>query len=290
MTDIDTTGIEPDGKDDEPPADTRRRTHFWAALLAACLAALLIGGSLLYSMIKTNENKIDAQGQALANYDIVVGQMCEVAGGQVNTDPAAKTWCARVQRGEPAVPLPADVATREGQPGIGVAYTRQVDRCYIEVGLTSGVSNRYGPFCGDPGPTGPSGPTGPTGPTGESGAAGPTGDRGEKGDTGEQGVGIADVRANGCNVDVLLTDGTTRTVGPFCSPFGSWTVTRPDGSVERCTRDGGEDSAPNYRCEIISGPTSPEPTQQQPPASNQPEQPQTTTTQGGGLLPTLGGG
>lgn len=294
--------IAPDPDPDPAPEtsqakSTRRRTHFWGALLAAFMAAILIGGALLYAMIHDNENKIDAQGQALANYDIVVGQMCDVAGGQVNTDPAAKTWCDRVARGEPAVPLPAGVVAQEGQPGVGVAYTRQVDRCYIEVGLTSGVSNRYGPFCGDPGPTGPTGATGPTGPTGETGLPGETGEAGPTGDrgaTGDQGVGIADVRANGCNVDVVLTDGTTKTVGPFCSPFGSWTVTRPDGSVERCTRDGGQDSAPNYRCEIVSGPTTNEPPPEQPPADGTGNTggqapPVTTTTEGGGLLPTLGG-
>jgi hypothetical protein len=301
MTETDeTAAIEP--ADAPPPDTTRRRTHFWGALLAAFVAAFLVGGALLYAMIRDNETQLDAQGQALANYDIVVGQMCEVAGGQVNTDPAAKTWCERVQRGEPAVPMPADLQPRDGTPGIGVAYTRQVDRCYIEVGLTSGVSNRYGPFCGPPGQTGPTGPTGatgatgPDGPTGETGAPGETGaagPTGERGPEGAQGVGIADVRANGCNVDVILTDGTTRTVGPFCSPFGSWTVTRPDGSVERCTRDGGEDSAPNYRCEVISGPTGePSPTDdltglpEQPPA----DEPTTTTVGDGGLLPTLGGG
>lgn len=276
-----------------PPDTARRRTHLWGALLAAFVAAFLVGGGLLYAMIQNNETKIDAQGQALANYDIVVGQMCDVAGGQVNTDPAAKTWCDRVARGEPAVPLPAGVVAQEGQPGVGVAYTRQVDRCYIEVGLTSGISNRYGPFCGDPGPTGATGPTGPTGETGlpgETGEAGPTGD---KGVTGDQGVGIADVRANGCNVDVVLTDGTTKTVGPFCSPFGSWTVTRPDGSVERCTRDGGQDSAPNYRCEIVSGPTTNEPPPEQPPAGGTGntggQAPPVTTTEGGGLIPSLPG-
>lgn len=289
----------PDPAEAPPPAEARRRTHFWGALLAAFLAAFLVGGALLYAMIRDNESQIDAQGQALANYDIVVGQMCEVAGGQVNTDPAAKTWCERVQRGEPAVPLPAEIQTRVGAPGIGVAYTRQVDRCFIEVGLTSGVSNRYGPFCGAPGSTGPTGPTGPTGatgptgPTGESGVPGEDGAKGDTGDTGAQGVGIADVRANGCNVDVILTDGTTRTVGPFCSPFGSWTVTRPDGSVERCTRDGGEDRAPNYMCEIISGPTGePSPTDDPTglPEEPAPDEPTVTTTESGGLLPTLGGG
>lgn len=292
MTEPETpTTDDPPAVDTPPSANaTRRRTHLWGGLLAGFLAAFLVGGVLLYAMIKGNENKIDAQGQALANYDIVVGQMCDVAGGKVNTDPAAKTWCERVARGEPAVPLPAGVAAQDGQPGVGVAYTRQVDRCYIEVGLTSGVSNRYGPFCGEPGQTGATGPSGPTGPAGESGETGLPGETGEQGATGAQGVGIADVRANGCNVDVILTDGTTKTVGPFCSPFGSWTVTRPDGSVERCTRDGGADSAPNYRCEVISGPTSVEPPPEQPTTTDgQAEQPTVTTTEGGGLLPTLGG-
>lgn len=291
MTEPETPTIDEPAAADAPPSATatRRRTHLWGALLAGFLASFLVGGALLYTMIKGNEDKIDAQGQALANYDIVVGQMCDVAGGKVNTDPAAKTWCERVARGEPAVPLPAGVAAQDGQPGVGVAYTRQVDRCYIEVGLTSGVSNRYGPFCGEPGETGATGPSGPTGPAGESGETGLPGETGEQGATGAQGVGIADVRANGCNVDVILTDGTTKTVGPFCSPFGSWTVTRSDGSVERCTRDGGADSAPNYRCEVTSGPTGTEPPPEQSTATGgQPEQP-TVTTEDGGLLPTLGG-
>lgn len=295
---VETAAAEP--ADAPPPATTRRRTHFWGALLAAFIAVFLIGGALLYTMIRDNEDQLDAQGQALANYDIVVGQMCDVAGGQVNTDPAAKTWCERVERGEPAVPLPAELQTQEGTPGVGVAYTRQVDRCYIEVGLTSGVSDQYGPFCGPPGETGPTGPTGATGAPGSTGPAGPTGENGApgadgtQGETGAQGVGIADVRASGCNVDVVLTDGTVKTVGPFCSPFGSWTVTRPDGSVERCTRDGGDDSAPNYRCEVISGPTTP--TEEPPPPVDPPPAqegpPGETTTEGGGLLPlpTLGGG
>lgn len=298
MIDDPTTELTTPGQP-EKPAGSRRRTHFWGAVTAAFIALFLVGGALLYVKVEDGDSRIDAYGQALANYDIVVGQMCQVAGGQINTDPAAKTWCERVQRGEPAVPLPADVVTREGAPGVGLAYTRQVDRCYIEVGLTSGVSNRYGPFCGDPGPTGPTGQTGATGPTGptgetgqpgETGSAGPTGERGPEGATG---VGIADVRANGCNVDVVLTDGSVKTVGPFCSPFGSWTVTRSDGSVERCTRDGGQDSAPNYRCEIVSGPTgAPSPTDGPTslPEDPTPEEPTVTTTEGGGLLPTLGGG
>lgn len=292
---VETTVTEP--PDATPPATTRRRTHFWGALLAGFIVAFLIGGVLLYAMIEGNEDKIDAQGQALANYDVVVGQVCEVAGGQVNADPLAKNACERVQRGEPAVPVPAEV--RAGEPGVGVAFTRQVDRCYIEVGLTSGVSNRYGPFCGPQGNPGPTGAPGPTGPTGE------TGQKGDTGEAGPDGVGIARVDTEGCNVVVTLDDDSVYTVGPFCGPQGEagpagpqgppgapgaplagYSETYPDGSVKTCTRDGGGEATPNYRCETTGTVDPPE----DPPADNQPEQPPTTTTNGGGLLPTLGGG
>jgi hypothetical protein len=143
-----------------------------------------------------------------------------------------------------------------------VSYTRQLDRCFIEVGLTNGASNRFGPFCGTDGaigPTGVPGPTGPVGTSGEPGEPGVSGEPGRPGETGSRGIGIADVRrsANPCFVDVVLDDppGTVRTVGPFCGPpVGEYTAGHADGSAERCVRDGGPDTAPNYRCTLLVAP------------------------------------
>ncbi|NUT90848.1 MAG: hypothetical protein HOY78_02345 [Saccharothrix sp.] len=196
--------------------------------------------------------KIDTLAQVANRQNQVIGEVCQLAGGQVAAAPQARTACERVERGEPAVPLPVVVTGERGPEGVGVSYTRQLDRCYVEIGLTNGAASRFGPFCGDPGPTGPTGPTGP------SGEPGPTGEPGVTGLRGQPGTGVADVRisANPCFVDVVLDDSTIRTVGPFCGPpVGEFTVDRPDGSAERCTRDGGGDTAPHYRCAVVAPPS-----------------------------------
>lgn len=241
---------------------TRQRTHVWGWATLGMVALVLVAVGLLWSATRQQDARIDTLGQVITDQNDIVGQVCRIAGGQVDTAPAAKNACERVERGEPAVPIPAAVTGlpgADGVPGIGVSYTRQLDRCFIEVGLTNGAANRFGPFCGADGPTGAIGPTGPTGPsgaTGVSGQPGISGEPGRPGDPGARGVGIADVRrsANPCFVDVALDDaaGTVRTVGPFCGPpVGEFTVTRSDGSAERCVRDGGPDTAPNYRCTVL---------------------------------------
>jgi len=223
----------------------------------ATLAFLLLGfGGIGYLVVSSGkqDTRITALAGVISKQNDLYGQVCKLAGGQVNTDSAAREACARVERGEPAVPIPVvvtGVPGQQGDPGIGVFGTRQIDRCYIEVTLTNGVSTRFGPFCGSDGLIGPTGPTGPSGVTGEPGVSGESGPTGRQG---PQGVGIAEVRAasNPCMVDVVLTDDSTRTVGPFCGPpLGEFTMTDENSAVKRCVRDGGSDSTPNYACRPV---------------------------------------
>lgn len=249
---------------------SRRRTRAWGAMLGAAAAVLMIVVGYVFvgnieqdHQITAGQRQAATQGAVIAQQDAVIGQVCRVAGGEVKRDAGAAEVCSRVERGEPAVPTPQAITGAPGPQGVGIAYTRQIDRCHIEVGLTSGMSSRYGSFCGAdgaPGATGPTGATGSTGLPGETGAPGPTG---LQGPAGFPGVGIADVRtstANRCLVEVELTDGSTRTLGPFCGPpLGSFTLDGPSGTRQRCVRDGGPDTAPNYVCTSVTG--SAEPTQ-----------------------------
>lgn len=252
---------------------SKRKTWAWGAIGAAFGAAVVIVVILMLvgdigqdGKIATNTATINAQGDVITRQNAVIGQICQLAGGQVNADPKAKDACERVSRGELAVPAAAPVT---GTPGVGIAYARQLDRCFVEVGLTSGSASRFGPFCGDPGVPGSTGPTGPSGATGESGApgsAGPSGETGVPGATGERGpdgVGIADVApsANRCFVDITLTSGETRTVGPFCGPpMAGVSFEGPMIGKQSCTRAGGEDSYPNYSCSAVAPAETPTPT------------------------------
>jgi hypothetical protein len=251
---------------------SRRATRVALALLTGGLALALVMAILLIVGNHQQNQKIDSQAQEIRTNATTLGQLgavvsqqndlfrqvCEVAGGQVDKNPAAQQVCQRVQRGEPAVPTPAAVP----KDGVGIDYTRQLDRCYIEVGLTNHQVNRFGPFCGAdgaPGPTGATGPAGPTGPTGDSGQDGPTGAAGPTGAQGQPGVGIATVvtSSDHCFVDVTLTDNTVHVVGPFCGPpVGEYTMTLADGTQQHCTRSGGADTAPNYTCTLVVPTTS----------------------------------
>jgi hypothetical protein len=261
MTDTYGTGVHAQPVDVEK---SKRKTKLWGAVAAATGAAVVVAAILMFigdagqdSKIATNTATINAQGDVITRQNAVIGQICQLAGGQVNADPKAKDACERVSRGELAVPAAAPVT---GAPGVGIAYARQLDRCFVEVGLTSGSTSRFGPFCGDPGTPGSTGPSGPTGesgapgsigPTGETGAAGPTGPTGERG---PDGVGIANVApsANRCFVDITLTSGEVRTVGPFCGPpVGAFTMSGPQIGQQSCTRAGGEDTSPNYSCSAV---------------------------------------
>jgi hypothetical protein len=235
----------------EAPPDVRRaqrKSRGWGITAAALMLAVGLGVIYLVVSSGQQDNRISALAGVIDKQNNLYGQVCKLAGGQVNTDPAAREACARVERGEPAVPIPVvvtGVPGRDGDRGVGILYTRQIDRCFVEVVLTSGATSRFGSFCGA------DGPTGSPGPTGVSGEPGASGEPGQPGVTGARGTGVADVRtaANPCMVDVVLTDNTTRTIGPFCGPpMGAFTMTEENGQVKQCVRDGGSDTAPHYTC------------------------------------------
>jgi hypothetical protein len=266
MTDTHTIGAHVSPVDVEK---SKRKAKRWGALGALFGAIIVIAVILLAIGQGGNSATLDAQGSVITRQNAVIGQICQLAGGQVNTDPAARDACERVSRGELAVAAAVPVTGDPGAPGVGIAYARQLDRCFVEVGLTSGSSNRFGPFCGDPGvpgSTGPSGPTGVTGSagaTGESGASGTSGAAGATGDRGPDGVGIAGVTpsADRCFIDITLTSGETRTVGSFCGPpLGAFTMSGPQIGQQACARAGGEDSNPNYSCTAVAPPESSTPT------------------------------
>jgi hypothetical protein len=192
--------------------------------MAAILAAVIVGVILTVTENASQDGEIDTLGAVLTKQQQLFGQVCGLAGGQVNNDPEAKAACERVQRGESAVTSPvAPVTGASGLAGIGVAYARQIDRCFVEIGLTSGTTSRFGPFCGDSGATGPGGATGATG---QPGATGPTGIKGGTG------VGISSVGVSPedhCYVRIQLTNGSANDVGPFCGPQGDPGVTGPKG-------------------------------------------------------------
>jgi hypothetical protein len=258
---------EPTVKPPTPPSDNatttspdtakgQRGMRLWGAIIAIALAVIVIALAYLLASNSNNASTLTAQNSVITQQDALIKQVCQLAGGQLGIDPSAAEACTRVQRGEPAVTSPSVITGlpgangsngANGRDGVGIAYSRQLDRCNVEIGLTNGVVNRFGPFCGTdgaPGSIGPTGPGGPTGPTGEQGQPG------SNGANGQPGVGVADVTTSGrCFVDVKLTDGTTRTVGPFCGPpLGGFTMTLSDGSTQSCTRDGGADTAPHYNC------------------------------------------
>lgn len=247
---------------ESPPPDVQRSRHksrTWGVTAAALLLAVCAGMTYLVVDNGQQDTKLTALTGVIDKQNSLYGQVCKLAGGQVNTDPAAREACARVERGEPAVPIPVVVTGApglngsKGEPGVGVLYVRQLDRCFVEVVLTNGVINRFGSFCGADGQTGATGVSGQPGASGEPGTPGATGQQGEPG------VGIAAVQAasaNPCLVDVALTDGSVRTIGPFCGPpLGEFTTTDENSVTKRCVRDGGPDSAPNYTCRPVASST-----------------------------------
>jgi hypothetical protein len=248
--------------------DVERSTRATRVALAALalglgvvvvVAVLLIAGNRMQNQqidsqsqeIRTNATTLGQLGAVVSQQNDLFRQVCQVAGGQVDKNPAAQQVCQRVQRGEPAVPAPAAAP----KDGVGIDYTRQLDRCYIEVGLTNHQVNKFGPFCGADGAPGPTGETGASGVPGANGQDGATGAPGPAGAQGQAGVGIASVATSTdrCYVDVTLTDSSVHTVGPFCGPpVGEYTMTLADGTGQHCVRDGGPDTAPNYTCTLVT--------------------------------------
>lgn len=246
-----------------PPAVTRRRSHVGGAIGLIGLVVVLVAIIAGYVINQQQNQEIDATAagtsaltSALNQQNAIIGQVCQIAGGQVAGNTQAAEACERVAKGQPAVapPSPVVVSGQPGANGIGIDHVEQDGQCYINVILTNHSTSRFGSFCGadgTPGATGPTGVAGVTGQTGPTGAPGVNGQDGQNGATGPAGVGISSIAdsADGCYVTVTLTDGTTQTVGPFCgAPAANITMTLSDGSIQDCARSGGTDDQPDYSC------------------------------------------
>ena len=235
----------------------RRGMFVWAAIGLVAVTAT-VTATIVYGLASRDE--VVAYRDSVDQANEVIAPLCDAAGGRVTADPGAQQACANVARGKPAVPvieLPPARDGADGADGVGITYTRQIDRCYVEIGLSTGAAPRFGPFCGATGKTGPTGKIGPTGTPGAPGATGKPGVNGVNGVDGQDAapaVGIRDTRTRGCMVDVALTDGTVRTVGPFCASPTAETRVYSDGTQERCSRDGGTDAAPRYTCTVTPPP------------------------------------
>lgn len=255
----------------EPPAVTRKRTQRSGAIgligMVVVLVALIFGyvnNRAQNEQISANATSQAALTTALNQQNSIIGQVCQIAGGQVNRDQTAAEACDRVARGQPAVPAPAIVTGAQGLPGtngIGIDHVEQDGACYINVILTNHSTSRFGPFCGADGASGAPGPTGETGPTGPSGTPGADGQNGKDGVDGKpgaDGVGISSITdsSDRCYVTVSMTNGTTQTIGPFCgSPATEIIMTLSDGRVQDCARSGGGDVNPSYSCSVPPPPT-----------------------------------
>lgn len=279
MTTMTTQQDKPDPAEQDELARAKRHARIWSVTGGVCAVLALLAGAFLYGKATASENTASERGYVIDAQNSLIDSGCQLAGEQADKDPEFSEACTRVAQGKPAVPAAEAVAPQDGKPGVGIRSARRVDRCFIEVELTDGSVSRYGSFCGANGKVGKTGPTGPTGASGVPGT---------NGNDGAQGVGVADVRQSGCNVEVILTDGTSRTVGPFCGPpLPEYTINKPDGSQAHCVRDGGSDTAPVYTCEQTRPPTSsPEPTETVTQTETATKTQTTTVREPGGLLPT----
>lgn len=258
----------------EPPSDvkaSRRRAHAWGGVAAVGATAALLAAVLAFADNLRQDDALDQQDveiaalrqgansrdAVIAQQNDLIRQVCDVAGGRVAD--AAAVACERAERDLPAVEPPPPLPAVEP---VAIQTVRQVDRCSIAVDLTDGRTSRLGPFCGAPGSVGSSGKPGEPGKSGAPGAPGEPGEPGEPGTAGptgpagRAGVGIADARlsADRCSVVLTLTDGTTRTVGPFCVPPAEALILRmTDGQDLDCRRDG-DGLPPVYDCQPSSTP------------------------------------
>jgi hypothetical protein len=274
-----TMASNPDPTENDTLVRAKRHARVWSIIFGACTVLALVAGAFLYGRATSSEHTASERGYVIDAQNQLIDSGCELAGKQADKDPEFREACTRVAQGKPAVPVADVIAPRDGEPGVGIRSARRVDRCFIEVVLTDGSTSRYGSFCGADGKPGKAGPTGATGTPGADG---------DDGLDGPQGVGVADVRQSGCNVEVVLTDGTSRTVGPFCGPpLPEYTVNKPDGSQVHCRRTDGSDTAPVYTCEQTRAPTAaPEPTETVTQTETATETQTTTVREPGGLLPT----
>lgn len=168
-------------------------------------------------------------------------------------------------------------AVVEGQRDVVVdqrdATAAQAAGLAAQIRAACAVGALSGPVCSEadrvaadpiPGPRGPvgepgiQGPAGPPGRDGEPGvpgrdgapgADGVDGVDGERGPSGRDGAAGADGAPGEDGADGAPGPaGPAGPAGRDGSPPASYTETYPDGSTRTCTRDGGTDSAPEYRC------------------------------------------
>lgn len=256
------------------------RRAAWAFALAAVLLTIVSAAALLRA--GTSDQRASAYEIAYKRGNQVLEVACPLIGASATADPSLDEACTRNSAGQPPIPPPA-AEPAAAQVATGISTIDKIGRCALEVVLTNGTRNRFDDLCGAPGKTGPTGSAGPTGPTGKSGAPG------SPGVDGDDGVGIDDIRpVENCSIEITLTDGRTRVIGPLCQPaviVTQHTENYPDGSVKRCVRSGGSDTAPIYDC-TISPPTSSE----SPPPETTTEITTTTTRppEGDGPLPLPG--
>lgn len=229
---------------------SKRAMRAWAVVGLMAVTAT-VTGAIVYGFTSKNEVVAYRDSVNYANNELLP-PLCDAAGSRV-TDSDAQRACINISHGKPAIALPSTAAAQPSADDVGISYSRQLDRCYVEIGLTNGVRQRFGPLCGAQGKRGKAGKTGKTGATGPSGIPGVSGQDGENGQDAPPPVGIREVRTSGCMVDVVFTDESVQTVGPFCGPTPTeQTRVYPDGSEERCTRAGGSDTAPRYNCAVTA--------------------------------------
>ncbi len=109
---------------------------------------------------------------------------------------------------------------------------------------------------------GPAGPPGSPGLPGAPGVQGRPGAPGLDGPPGPAGESIQGPAGENGTDGAPGADGADGAPGMDGSPAASYTETFPDGSTRTCVRDGGEDTAPRYRCGEIVDPepsTGPDP-------------------------------
>lgn len=115
MTNPNSTARPYDGHD---PERSRARMRRWG--IAAITGALLFVSLVVYTYlsntgqderIRRNEQKLTEQSQVITKQNEAIGQVCRVAGGEVDKDAQARLYCTRVESGLPAVPALVDTRT-----------------------------------------------------------------------------------------------------------------------------------------------------------------------------------
>lgn len=121
----------------------RNRKSLYRSGIVAVIGALISIGLVFYTFaansdqdrrIQDGEQRLAEQTQVIEKQNIVIGQVCKVAGGQVDeTD--VQQYCSRVESGLPAVPIAINVG---------------VKRCDLDLRLADGSTTVVGVLCEPP--------------------------------------------------------------------------------------------------------------------------------------------